>query len=172
MQPTTPSTPGLTPGQAHYVITRLLNERRLTTSDIAHYLNDLQHEITTITERLATLRTASNTPPATTAQRTSRNTTHRTTSHSTPSNRKRRTPSRTTRRTPSNTIPSNTPIPSNTTKARRHFSPAARAQQQLQGRYLGYMRQLPAYARPRFQAIKARDGYDAAITALKQHLGK
>jgi hypothetical protein len=157
----------VTHGQASYIITRLLNERRLTTSGIAHYFNDLQHEITTITERLAILRgTAEAAPRA--GHSTPSTTTQRRTSHATPSNTKRPAPSGTRTRG----TPSNTPIPSNTTKARRHFSPAARAQQQLQGRYLGYMRQLPPYARPRFQAIKAQEGYDAAITALKQRLGK
>jgi methylmalonyl-CoA mutase N-terminal domain/subunit len=132
----------VTPGHASYVIDRLIKERRLTTTQINRYLRDLRDEITTIEERLATLRAASQ-PNAT---------------HSTPHNMAANTASNTTNRTPR--------------KARRHFSPAARAKQQLQGRYLGYMRQLPANARPRFQAIKARDGFTAAITALRQHLGK
>jgi hypothetical protein len=132
-----PDTPALTPGQATYVITRLLDERRITTTDIATYLRELHDEITTIEQRLATLRAA---------------------------------PLRATRSTARNT-------PSNTTAARtvtikRRFSRTARAQQQLQGSYLGYMRQLPEHDKPRFQAIKARSGFAAAITALRHHLGK
>src|SRR5437588_417776 len=56
MQP--PTTHALTPGQATYVITRLLNERRLTTTDITTYLHQLHDDITAIEERLATLRPA------------------------------------------------------------------------------------------------------------------
>lgn len=170
MQPTTHST--ITPAQATYLITRLLNDRKLTTTDITHYLNDLQHEITTITERLAILHAAAQPQPT---PRTASNAPSpaRQLPPNTPS-RKRRTPSSTrTKRTPSHTTPSNIPVPPNTTRrARRHFSPAARAKQKLQGSYLGYMRQLPAHERPRFQAIKARNGFPAAITALKKHLGK
>ena len=56
MQP--PTTHALTPGQATYVITRLLNERRLTTTDITTYLHQLHDDITAIEQRLATLRAA------------------------------------------------------------------------------------------------------------------
>ena len=147
MQP--PTTHALTPGQATYVITRLLNERRLTTTDITTYLHQLHDDITAIEERLATLRAAA---PLRATRSTARNT----------------SASNTTKHTP------RTPLthPSHTTKARRHFSPAARAKQKLQGSYLGYMRQLPEHDKPRFQAIKARSGFAAAITALRHHLGK
>jgi hypothetical protein len=74
-------------------------------------------------------------------------------------------------RTASNTIASNTTAP-NASLRKRRSSPALRAQRQLQGRYLGYMRQLTAKEKARFHAIKERDGFPAAITALKQHLRK
>ena len=135
-----PTTHVITPGQATYVITRLLNERRLNATDITTYLRELHDEISAIEQRLATLRAAA--------------------------------PLRATRSTARTTTASNTRPPHSTTTARRHFSPAARAKQKLQGSYLGYMRQLPEHDKPRFQAIKARSGFAAAITALRRHLGK
>jgi hypothetical protein len=164
-----PPTLDVTPGQATYVIERLLAERRLTTNDITRYLNDLQHEITTIETRLAILHAATPHP--------TRSPAHTTTQPSTPSNTTRTTSKRDQQQIASNTIASNTPasntVASNTAKRRkRQFSPAIRAQQQLQGRYMGYLRQLPSHLKPRFHAIKGRDGIGAAITALRQHLGK
>src|SRR5205823_341933 len=57
-------------------------------------------------------------------------------------------------------------------RKRRRFSPTARAKQQLQGRYLGYMRQVAETDKPRFKAIKERKGFDAAIIALRKHRGE
>jgi hypothetical protein len=149
-----PPTLDVTPGQATYVINRLLAERRLTTSDVQHYLDELHREIATTEQRLTQLRALA--PHA-----------------STPSNTTRTTSKRDQQEIASNTIASNT-IASNTAKRRkrRRFSPATRAQQQLQGRYMGYLRQLPSHLKPRFHAINASHGITAAITALKNHLGK
>jgi hypothetical protein len=136
-----PTTHALTPGQATYIITTLLNERRLTTTDITTYLHQLHDDINAIEQRLATLRAAA--------------------------------PSRATRSTARNThTPSNTTAARTGTPTKRRQAPATRAKRQLQGRYLGYMRQLPEHDKPRFKAIKARSGFASAITALRKHLGK
>lgn len=131
----------ITPGQAHYVITRLLNDKRITHQDITRALQHLNEEIRTIEERIASLQSL----------------------------RATRSPARTA----SNTIASNTAQkPKSSPKKRRHFSAAARAKQQLQGSYLGYMRQLPKREKARFQTIRTSNGFAAAIKALKKHLGK
>jgi hypothetical protein len=143
----------VTPGQAAYVIDRLISERRLTTADVRHYLDELHREISTTEERLAQLRAAI--APHTTVVASHTGTERQRSSNA----------------VASNNLSSNTTA-SNTTPRKRRFSPGMRAQQQLQGRYAGYLRQLAAHIKPRFQAIKARDGITAAITALRDHLGK
>lgn len=140
---------------ANYVLRRLLDDRRITTRDITIYLDQLNHEITQLTERLVYLRSiAPNTPP-----------------------RRRGRPPRTAHNTSTATHPiaSNAPpsTPSRPVQHRkRRTSPALRAQRQLQGRYLGYMRHLTTAEKAHFHAIKERDGFHAAIAALRNHLGK
>ena len=51
----------LTPGQAQWVVERLLAERRITSSDVRNMLAGLSSEIADIEQRLASLREASGT---------------------------------------------------------------------------------------------------------------
>jgi len=57
-------------------------------------------------------------------------------------------------------------------KKRRRITPAQRAARQLQGRYIGYLRQIPASRRQLYQQIYAERGVDAAIAALRADLRK
>ena len=50
--------------------------------------------------------------------------------------------------------------------------PEAAASRRLQGQYIAYIRQVPKMQRRRFAAIAKKDGREAAITAIKKHLGK
>jgi ribosomal protein L44E len=58
----------------------------------------------------------------------------------------------------------------NPTKPRRQFriSPKRRAQLKLQGAYMGYMRQLGPRQQARVRAVKAKRGFEAAITLAKR----
>lgn len=53
----------VTPGQAQWVIERLLAERRISAKDVSQYLNELQGEIRDIEKRLASLREAAGSGP-------------------------------------------------------------------------------------------------------------
>jgi O6-methylguanine-DNA--protein-cysteine methyltransferase len=55
---------------------------------------------------------------------------------------------------------------------RRPVSPEVAASQKLQGRYLGYMRQIPEGDRKRFADIARTKGRESAIAALRKRLGK
>jgi hypothetical protein len=52
------------------------------------------------------------------------------------------------------------------------FSPETIASRQLQGRYLGLIRQIPETRRAKFKKIAKADGREAAIKALRSVLGK
>jgi hypothetical protein len=52
----------VTPGQAQWVIDRLLAERRITAKDVSQYIADMQGEISEIERRLASLREAAGKP--------------------------------------------------------------------------------------------------------------
>ena len=56
------STPvALSPGQAQYVLERLLRDRRVSLGEVARYAADIEREIAEIERRLAVLRDASGT---------------------------------------------------------------------------------------------------------------
>jgi hypothetical protein len=48
------------------------------------------------------------------------------------------------------------------------ITPARRAQLKLQGRYLGYMRQLGPRQKARVKAVKEKKGFEAAIRVAKR----
>jgi hypothetical protein len=63
----------VTPGQAQWIVERMLAERRLTPADVRTLLGEMGHEITELERRLAALRgTARETPVAAENQRPAR----------------------------------------------------------------------------------------------------
>jgi len=57
-------------------------------------------------------------------------------------------------------------------RSRRRASPEVRASQQLQGRYVSLIRQIPKYKRGPYQKIAKDHGREAAITAMRKFFGK
>lgn len=51
--------PRLSPGQATYVLDRLIADRRISTGEVHRYVSDMQREITELESRLQSLRQAS-----------------------------------------------------------------------------------------------------------------
>lgn len=132
------SRPQLTPGQASYVLERLIGDRRVSAGEVARYVNDMRREIDDLQHRLETLRAASG--GALVASR-----------------RRGRPPA----------------VP----RGRRRGRPTAvtaerRASQQLQGRYLGLIRQIPKTKRAQYQKIAKEKGREAAIREMTSALGK
>lgn len=64
-------------------------------------------------------------------------------------------------------VPDSKPV-----RKRRRITSAQRAARQLQGRYIGYLRQIPAARRGFYQQIYLARGVEAAIAALRADLGK
>ena len=52
------------------------------------------------------------------------------------------------------------------------MTPKALAARQLQGQYLGHLRQVPGDEKPKFKAVAKEQGVAAAVTELKKRLGK
>jgi hypothetical protein len=50
--------PELTEGQAMYVVTRLIEDRRVSPAEVSRYVKDMAEEIDTLAERLRLLRDA------------------------------------------------------------------------------------------------------------------
>ena len=152
--------PALTAGQASFVVERLIQDRRLSPREVSGYLTELAVEIRDLEVRIATLRNAAGTPAE--APRT----------HRGPGRPKRRRAGR--RGNPAMSgeilppvVPDSKPV-----RKRRRITPAQRAANQLQGRYIGYLRQIPAARRGFYQQIYLARGVEAAIAALRADLGK
>lgn len=129
-------TPQLTPGQASYVLERLISDRRVSPGDVNRYVGEISREIDTLEQRLNMLRDASG--------RTRR-----------PGRPAQRAAGRPRRR-----------------RRRASVTPERRASQQLQGRYLGLIRQVPANRRGHYARVAKDKGREAAIKEMTAALGR
>jgi len=57
-------------------------------------------------------------------------------------------------------------------RSRKSAYPEVHASQQLQGRYVSLIRQIPKYKRARYQTIAKERGREAAITEMRDFLGR
>jgi hypothetical protein len=58
----TTSAPRVNPGQAQYVLERLISDRRVSAGEVNRYDNDMQREISDLEQRLQNLRAATGRP--------------------------------------------------------------------------------------------------------------
>ena len=133
----------VTPGQASYVLQRLIGDRRITRNDVQRYLNDMRREIGELEERLKSLKEATggairSAVRAITSRRGRP-------AGAAPVRRRRR---------------------------RAHITPEQLASRKLQGRYLGLIRQIPASRRGQYQKIAKEKGREAAIREMQTALHK
>jgi O6-methylguanine-DNA--protein-cysteine methyltransferase len=149
----------LTPGQAQYVLGKLLAERLVSPAEVTSYLRNLGQEIADLERRIAELRAASGgASPAAEA----------------PRRRRRGRPPRVKAVAESTPTPVSAPArqPARKRRRRAKITPEQVASRQLQGRYLGLIRQVPSSKRGKYQEIAKEKGREAAIKALRDALGK
>ena len=132
----------LSPGQASYVLDRLIGDRRVSRTDVQRYVNDMHREIGDLERRLQSLREATG--------NVIRSAIHALT----PGKRRGRPPG--------------------TGRKRKSAKITAEqlASRQLQGRYLGLIRQIPASKRGTYQKIAKERGREAAIKEMMTTLKK
>ncbi len=133
-----------TPGQASYVLQRLISERRITRNDVQRYLNDMHREIGELEQRLLALREA--------------------TGGVIRSAIRALTPGRRRGRPPGAAAPAR--------RRRARITPEQLASRKLQGRYLGLIRQIPASRRAQYKKIATEKGREAAIKEMQTALHK
>ena len=133
------SLPQLSAAQAQFILERLVNDRRISTSEISRYMSDLQREISALEQRLQSLRSTAGGGGA---------------------HPVRRGPGR-----PPGSGASAPAAPGRRRRRRRSaaLSPEQRASRQLQGQYLGLIRQIPATRRAQYAKIAKEKGREAAI---------
>ncbi len=143
----------LSPGQAKYVLGRLVSDRRISAAEVNRCIGEMHREIATLEKQLEELREASGgarrasfpapwaAAPRAAAPR-----------------------------------PAAAPRAAAAPKARRRRRSPITAEQlasrQLQGRYLGLIRQIPANKRGQYQKTAKDKGREAAIKEMKATLRK
>lgn len=167
------STPPLSAGQAAYVLERLVSERRISAAEVNRCIGDMHREISDLESRLQSLRAnAGAAPSATAGARRGRPPGRPPGSGRGPG----RPPGSGRKAAPAAApaaaaAPSAAPAP---VKRRRRTRITAEqlASRQLQGRYLGLIRQIPASRRAAFQKTAKERGREAAINEMRMTLKK
>lgn len=154
---------GVSGGQALYIVDRLIRDRHVSVAELHRYLGDMHQEIRDLEERIAKMRSIAGTPAPTAVKR-----------------RPGRPPGSRNKNAVTVTENAAAAKPASGTegdgkKRRRRrtaVTPAQMAARKIQGSYLGFIRQIPAGKRGRYQKIAKREGREAAIQALKAVLNK
>lgn len=134
----------LSPGQASYVLDRLVADRRVSSNEVQRYVNDMHREIGDLELRLRSLREAAGSAIA------------RVVHAVTPGRRRGR--------------PAGAAKAGRRRRRRSAITPEQLASRQLQGRYLGLIRQIPASRRGQYQKIAKEKGREAAIKEMQSAL--
>ena len=159
------SAPNLTPGQASYVLDRLVNDRRVSPADINRYVSEMRQEMTDLEQRLARLREGfGETVRAAAAGVVA------------PFRRGGR-PSRPAKAAAAAAVGAAAGAAAVAAKrgrrrAKASITPEQLASRQLQGRYLALVRQFPATRRAGFAKIAKDKGREAAIRDMQDALKK
>jgi hypothetical protein len=133
---------GITPSQAHYVLSRMVSDRTISRKDVASYLAMMQREIRDLETRLDALRSLES-------------------EKGTPAARPR------ARRRSAGAAPKAVAK----AKKRSRITPEQRASRQLQGVYMSLLRRIPKSKRAQFQALAKDKNRQAAVDAMKAVLG-
>jgi hypothetical protein len=128
---------------------RLLGDRRVSSAEIRRYVDEMHREIRKLEERLVSLRSAAGSAISSAVQKI------------------RRGPGR-----PPGSGTSAQPAAAAGRRRKAALTPEQRASRQLQGRYLGLIRQIPATRRAQYAKIAKERGREAAIKEMQSVLNK
>jgi hypothetical protein len=146
----------LSSGQASYVIDRMISDRRVSPGEIIRYVNEMQREIEELEKRLQSLRAAAGGGGGMAAA---------------PARRRGRPPGSRNRAKAAAPAAAEAK-PGRRRRRRSKITAEQLASRQLQGRYLGLIRQIPASRRGQYQKTAKEKGREAAIKEMQHALGK
>lgn len=186
------STPRVSPGQASWVLDRLIAERRISAGEVSRYVNDMQREISDLEQRLQSLREAHGSSGSSGGSGTGSGTGSFGRGFGGGA-QQRRGPGRPAgsgagrpgRPAGSGSAAASSGSGGGTAPRSRSGAPRRAnrpgrtpitaeqlASRQLQGRYLGLIRQIPANKRAPYQRTAKERGREAAIKEMQNALGK
>lgn len=173
------TSPSLSPGQAAYVIERLISERRVSPGDVNRYISEMTREISDLEERLNRLRaahgggtgsgggTGTGTGTGTGARRGRPVGSGRGPGRPAGSGKRRGRPPASESAAPAGGAKRGRPA-----KKRSSITAEQLASRQLQGRYLALVRQFPEGRRIQFAKIAKEKGRESAIREMQDSLKK
>jgi len=137
----------------------MISDRRISPGEIIRYVNEMQHEIDELERRLQSLRAAVGGGGGTAAAAP---------------RRRGRPPGSRNRAKAAGAAPAAAGGGAKGRRRRRRSAITAEqlASRQLQGRYLGLIRQIPASRRGQYQKVAKEKGREAAIREMASALGK
>lgn len=174
------NSPSLSPGQATYVLERMIAERRISPGEVSRYVSDMHREISDLESRLTSLRSAAGAmssgaaaprrgpgrPPGRRPGRPAG-------SGAKAGAKRRGRPPRAAAASAGGGEAAAAPAAGRKGRKRRSAITAEQlASRQLQGRYLGLIRQIPAAKRAQYQKVAKEKGREAAIKEMQSNLGK
>jgi hypothetical protein len=169
----------LSAGQAAYVLDCLIADRRISASEVSRYVSDMHREISDLESRLQTLRAHAGAaaPAAATSGTTTGKRRGRPPGRPPGSGKRRGRPPGSGKKAAAPAPPPMAASPAAAAapvkrRRRARITPEQLASRQLQGRYLGLIRQIPASRRGQYQKIAKDSGREAAINAMKSAVGR
>ncbi len=168
------SAPQLSPGQAAYVLDRLVAERRISAGELNRYVSDMHREISELESKLNSLRAAaggmisSGAPVRRRPGRPPKSASAAAAPAAAPARRRGRPPG-------SASAGAGEAAPARRGRrgrGRTAITPEQLASRRLQGRYLGLIRQIAASKRGLFQKTAKESGREAAIREMEVYLKK
>jgi hypothetical protein len=166
------ASPSLSPGQTKYVLDRLVSERRVSPGEINRYVNEMHGEISSLEQQLERLRAAVGGSGAAAPVRRGR---PAGSGRPAGTGRPGRPPGRRPGRPSAASADSESARPSKGRRGgrgRTAITPEQLASRQLQGRYLGLIRQIPGNKRAPYQRTAKEKGREAAIREMMETLKK
>lgn len=137
----------------------MIGDRRVSPNEIIRYVNEMHHEIDQLEKRLQSLRAAAGGGGGSYA--------------AAPARRRGRPPgSRNRAKAAAAAAVSAGKKTGRKRRRRSKITPEQLASRQLQGRYLGLIRQIPASRRGQYQRTAKEKGREAAIKEMQSALGK
>lgn len=135
----------LTPGQAKFVLERIVADKKIKSREIDKYLKEMDSEIENLEQRLSMLRGSRGSAPATSGKGRSgrRSKAAAATSGSEKGSKRKR-------------------------GSRKATTPEAQKSRQLQGQYISLIKRFSGKERDRFKALAKEQGREEAVKQMKQ----
>jgi len=152
-------TGSLSPGQASYVVERLIAERKVSADDIERYVSEMSREISTLEARLQRLRDAAGPAAVGAAAGLA--------AGAAIARGRKRGPGRPPGRPRRGAAAATAPAAGTRSRKRASITPEQLASRQLQGRYLALVRRFPATRRAYFAKVVREKGREAAIKEMQ-----